>query len=123
MAQDSWKVTHNGKVRQTTSKENEAKNVISIKASDLKKPGTLSIAYTDKDPEAGWERTITLFDTQDAELETRKGAIVKVQNSRLLALSKNSKTIKVYTWAMPTDPELAARVRIRRVHLCTLVIK
>jgi hypothetical protein len=38
-------------------------------------------------------------------------------------LLENNNTIKIYTWALPKDPKEAARVRIRRVHLCTIELK
>ena len=34
--------------------------------------------------------------------------------------TKNVVKIKIYTWSLPQNPRLAATIRIRRVHLCTL---
>ncbi len=123
MAQnDSWKVTHNGKVRLSASEENE-KNRVEIKAAELNKKGLLSVAFKEGAPQADWQREIMIFDPSDNELKRSKGSLLKLQNTDLKKLFAQSKTLMIYTIALPKDPNLAATVRVRRVHLCTLVLK
>jgi len=123
MAQnDQWKVTHNAKVRLSTSEENE-KNSIEIKTADVNKKGLLSIAFKEGVPQPDWQRELIIFDPADNELLKQKGSLLKVQNADLKKLFGKSKTLMVYTMSLPKDPNLAATVRVRRVHLCTLVLK
>lgn len=118
----SWIISHNNVQRLKTGAEDERKNTITIRRSDLKKSGQLFINYT-ASQEKGWKRTISLFDTEDNELLKHGGSLLKVGNSKLNSLANNIDTIKVYTMALPSDPAVAATVRVRRVHLATLVIK
>jgi glucose-6-phosphate isomerase len=120
---DSWRVLHNGKQKLKASSENSSKNVITITKADLKKTGALIITYKEMGGQKGWQRSITLFDEKDNELVKEESALLKVANTKLASLANTYKTIKVYSWALPTDPAVAATVRIRRVHLCTILIK
>lgn len=122
-AQDSWLVVHGGKVRLKTAEEDETKNVVNIKATDLKKTGHLLISYIEAEKQKDWKRTIMFVGPNDKELLKIDGPVAKVQNAKLKALAAKSKTIKVYTISLPSDPEVAATVRVRRVHLCTLSVK
>ena len=119
-AQDSWKVTHNGKQLLKTTNEDETKNMVTIKKTDLKKTGYLSVHYQGENQQ-GWKRTIALIDEKDNELIKQNGASFKLSNQKLNTLS-DGKTGKIYTWALPTDPKLAAAVRVRRIHLCTIIL-
>ena len=119
--EDNWKVVHNGKQLLQTSHEDEAKNVVTIKKSDLKKNGYLWVNYQGANQQQ-WKRTIVLTDEKDNELVKHSGNVFKVVNPKLNALLNDSKTFKIYTWAIPADPKLAAAVRVRRVHLCTITI-
>lgn len=119
---DTWKVSQNGKVRLSASEENE-KNRVEIKAVELNKKGVLSVAFKEGTPQADWQREIMIFDPSDNELKRGKGSLLKIQNADLKKLFGKSKTLMVYTMSLPKDPNLAATVRVRRVHLCTLVLK
>jgi hypothetical protein len=121
---DSWKITHNNKLRLQASGENEAQNTFTIQAADLKKGGQLFINYTEPQKRKDWKRTLAVFDTKDNELLKYSGSIFKIENARLDSLfTKGIKTIKLYTWALPTDPKLAARIRVRRVHVATIELR
>ena len=120
-AQDSWKVQLNDKQMLKTSDENAEKNVIRIKSSSLQNKKDFTITYTEGEKKKNWQRYITIFNEQDAELYKQTGSKIKIKNSVLASLFKKSKTLKVYTWSLPTDPKLQQTVRVRRVHLCTLV--
>ncbi|MFL5772944.1 MAG: hypothetical protein ACJ75F_07295 [Flavisolibacter sp.] len=120
-AQDSWKVQLNDKVVLKTSEENSEKNVIKISASSLQKKKDFIISYSEGEKKKGWQRFITIYNDQDGELYKQTGNKIKMKNSVLSSLFEKSKTLKVYTWSLPTDPKLKQTVRVRRVHLCTLV--
>jgi hypothetical protein len=123
MAQNSWKVTFNGKEVLNASTEDEAKNMITLKKSDLKKKKDFILAYHGEQEQKGWERTIAAYDSLDTELAKQKGTRFKLTGTALQSLFKKSKTIKIYTVALPADPKLKAAVRVRRVHLCTLILQ
>ena len=123
LAQPGWKVLLNGKTVLNTTVEDEAKNIIRIKKTDLKKKRGLSVLYTEEAKKKNWEREIALYDENDRELIRQKGVQLKLSNSALQSYFKNSKKIAIYTLAFPADPKLRAAIRIRRVHLCTLILE
>ena len=121
---NTWTVEHNKTVRLTATGENEAKNTLTISSAALKAEGQLYIDYAETKPMKDWKRTFAVFDEKDNELMSYSGSSFKISNGKLRSLaSDGTTTIKIYTWALPTDPELAARIRIRRVHLCTIELK
>lgn len=123
IAQDSWKVCLDKKVLLAASNEDEKKNVIMISAADLNKSKNFTLGYKESSPQKGWERTIRLYDEKDAELKKQKGKKLTLKTSELKSLLNQYRTVKIFTINSPTDPKLEARVRIRRVHLCTLILK
>jgi hypothetical protein len=122
-AQGSWKVVLNGKNSLSTSTESEEKNVISVKAKDLSKKNDFTILYTEKEKNAAWQRSIIAVDDKDQELLNKQTDKLKIKNSELLQLFKKSNKIRFYTISLPKDPAKRAVVRVRRVHLCTLILK
>jgi hypothetical protein len=120
---DSWKIKWNKKVILETSKSDEAANIRKIKSADLKKNYVLEISYRESDAkkEKQWNRSFMFFDENDQELSRKDNTRnVKITAAELKKLFGDKKKIKIYTIAVPTDPDLAARVRVRRMHLCTL---
>lgn len=122
-AQAVWSVKLNGKEVLNTSTEDEEKNTVGIKKSDLKKGKNLVLVYKEGETKPGWERSIIAYDSKDKELSRQKGSRFQLSDVTLQSFFKKSKTIKIYTIALPTDPKLMAAVRVRRVHLCKLVVK
>ena len=122
-AQNSWKICLDSKVLLSTSVENEEKNVVKMKAAALKKYKSFFVQYKQAEETKDWERTITIYDPEDAVLKSQKGSAFKISIAALQQLFKKSKTLEIYTWALPKDPKLAATVRVRRVHLGTLVME
>jgi hypothetical protein len=122
-AQDNWKVCVNGKAVLSTSTENEEKNLVNISAADLKKKKDFTISYKENPKKEKWERSISLVDEKGNDVYKQDGQTLKISNAKLDSLLKQSKTLKVYTWSLPTDPALKASIRIRRIHLCTLSLK
>jgi hypothetical protein len=123
LAQASWKISLDNKTVLKASLEDEAKNIVRIKASNLKQKRDFIACYTEQDKKKDWERTIIVFDEKDRELRQQKGTTLKVKTSTLRSWFKESKQLKIYTWALPIDPKLKAAIRVRRVHLCTLVLE
>src|SRR5436853_130506 len=123
---DSWKITWNKKVILETSQDDEAANVRTIRFNDLKKNYVLEISYKESDSkrQKEWVRSFMLFDEADNQLirkdRTRNWKITAAELKKLIG---DKKKFKIYTMAVPSDPNLAARVRVRRVHLCTLELK
>lgn len=81
--------------------------------------------YKEAKPAAGWIRSLMFFDENDNDL-LRKDSIsatTKIDNAAIKQLFAGKKKIRIYTISLPTDPNLAARIRVRRVHLCTLELQ
>lgn len=123
IAQDSWKVCLDKKVLLDAPGEDEKKNLVRISAAEWKKGKTFTLIYKENSPRKGWERTILMYDEKDNELKKQKGKKLKLKTSALKSLLNQYKTVKIYTINSPTDPKLKERVRIRRVHLCTLILQ
>ena len=121
LAQDQWKVQVNDKQVLNTSLENPDKNVIRINASQLAKKKNFCLTYTEKSKKKDWQRYITVYGENDMEIYKQTGTRIKVKNSMLAEWFQKSKQLKIYTWSLPTDPKLQQTIRVRRVHLVTLV--
>lgn len=122
-AQDSWKICLNKKTVLKASAESEEKNIIHISAADLKDKSGFVVNYAEQNKKNDWERTIMIYDENDHELSRQKGTKFELSNEDLQAFFQQSQTLKIYTWALPADPKLKAAVRVRRVHLCTLILE
>ena len=122
-SQDHWKVTVNGKTVLTGSGEGEAENIVPLRAATLKKKKDFLVHFTPEGKKQGWERYFAVFYQNDRELMRQKGNPLKLKNATVQTLLKASDTLRVFTWALPTDPKLKAAIRVRRVHLCTLVLQ
>ena len=124
-AQDSWKIKLNKKVLLSATAEDEVKNIKKIKSVELNKPGYLEVLYKEMPVKTGWQRSLLFFDENDTELwrKDNSKAATKISNAILKKLFTGKNKIKIYTISLPTDPNKAAAVRVRRVHLCTLELK
>lgn len=123
-AQASWTVTLNNKLLLRASKENEKTNSRKVKATEWKKKGFLDIVYTSPKTDNKYRRSILFVNENDQELIRRDNVSkVRVPIDELKRIFKDSGKIRVFTISIPTDPDLASRVRVRRVHLCTLELK
>ncbi|MDP4263172.1 MAG: hypothetical protein Q8941_11650 [Bacteroidota bacterium] len=123
---DSWKIKWNKKWILEANKENAASNTRKVKLAELNKNCFLEISYKEGDAqkEKTWNRSFLLFDENDKEL-LRKDSTrnAKIPAPELKKLFSDKKKIIIYTLAIPTDPDLAARIRVRRIHLCTLELQ
>jgi hypothetical protein len=121
----SWKIVHNGQTKLQASAEDEKANTVIIPREDLNKSGVLAINYEEKPLQAGWVRVISLNDPEGNILSRHAGNYLRILNPTLKAMVVRDSTekINIYSWATPVNPKDAANIRIRRVHLCTLVFK
>ena len=121
---DSWKIKWNKKTILETTKENVADNTQKVKLADLKDNCSLKVSYKENPPQKDWKRDFLFFDEGDNELLRKDSTTsTKITGSELKKLFAGKKRIMIYTVSLPTDPDLAARIRIRRVHLCTLELQ
>ena len=125
-ATDSWKISWNKKVIAETNNKTGSAGTAKIKAADLKKNYSLDISYKEADAqkEKQWIRSFMIVDESDKELLRKDGIRTwKITSTELKKLFGDKKKIMICTIAIPSDPDLAARVRVRRVLLCTLELK
>jgi hypothetical protein len=121
--QDSWKICLDKKTLLTALAEDEQKNTIQISSAELKKGKNLVVTYKEQSQQKGWERTLFVFNENDKELKTQVGKKLSLKVSDLKTWLNQNKEVKIYTLNSPTDPKMKAQVRLRRVHLCTLVLQ
>ena len=120
---DSWAVYHN---RKEVSKFNNKKEAtderkVTLLNRILEGPGFFIIEYTPAAEQSDWIRTIGFFDTADKSIREYSNTLfLKLHNSEIAGIMENQEKIKVYSWAVPKDPAIAATVRVRRILLCTL---
>jgi hypothetical protein len=123
---DSWKIKWGKKIILEAVKEDEAANTQKINKAGLGKPFFLEISYTEADPKSvkALRRSFLLFDETDKELLKKDSTrSAKISAAELKKFFGDKTKIKIYTVAIPTNPRLAATVRVRRVHLCTLELQ
>ena len=120
-AQDSWRIKVNNKTVLHASREDEEANTRKINQAAWKKNGYLQILYKDPDAAADSYRTLIISDENDNEL-VRQDSVnsLKIPIRTLKKALGSNRKIQIFTTVLPSDPELVARVRVRRVHLCTL---
>ncbi len=121
----SWKVYLGKKNILTGTAEDTSKNFISVKKADLTNNGMFKIEYTEPKNSAtkGWVRTIALMDSTSAVVAQRDSTnALQFYNKDMLKILWSRKKVSLFTWAAPADPAMAAAIRIRRQHLCTIVL-
>ncbi|MBL7741753.1 MAG: hypothetical protein JNK14_21215 [Chitinophagaceae bacterium] len=125
LKENSWTIKWNKKVLLTATSENESANTRKLKKTELSKKYFLEINYKEADPVKAkeWKRSFLFFgDTENELLRKDSTQSVKIAAAELKKLFGKQKKIRIYTLSIPTDPDLAARVRVRRVHVCTLML-
>ena len=121
-----WNIILNKKTIFSATEENEPKNKITVKASEFKTGKNFIISYSEMNAAHGkneWKRIIGIYNVEDKELVRKDTATLTMSTGQMKKWLLENKTVKVYSWSLPKDPKEAARVRIRRVHLCTIVLK
>lgn len=121
-----WQIRHNNKQIFSATEENADSNKITVSSSDFTSKRYFTISFFEENTtikKAKWIRTIAIYDESDNEVYKNASASVKIPDSLMKKLLTKNKSIKIYTWALPKDPAEAARIRVRRVHLCTIVLR
>ena len=120
---DKWKLYQNRKelfAFNNKEETNDEKRVVLLKRL-LEGPGFFVIEFTPAAEQVDWIRTIAFFDSSDSPIREYKNTLfLRAHNSEVAAIMDGRQKVKVYSWAVPKDPALAATVRVRRILLCTL---
>lgn len=120
---DSWEIYQNRKeVSKFNNKKetNDEKRVVLLNRF-LEGPGFFVIEYTPAKEQADWIRTIAFYDSTDKQIrEYNNTLLLRIHNSEIGGIMDGRQKVRVYSWAIPKDPAVAATVRVRRILLCTL---
>lgn len=112
--------------KRLTIKENEDNSALSLKLTPPY-PAKAMLSIKAIKQNKGWLRSYDITDDKD-------NVIISLENTystdtkqaliqQLIKKLEPGKKYGIYTWAKPSDPKLAASVRIRRFFLCSLVIE
>ena len=120
----NWKIVLNKKAILTASgQEDTHKNKLQLKKSDLANNNIFKIEYNEpkNSTTKGWVRTIVIMDTTSAVVVQQDSvSLLQLYNKDLMKLLWSRQKVNVYTWVKPLDPGMAAAIRIRRFHLCSI---
>ena len=120
---DKWEIYQNRKEVNTFNNKKETsdeKRVVLLNRF-LEGPGFFVIEYTPAAEQAEWIRTIAFYDSTDKEIrEYNNTLFLRIHNSEIAGIMEGRQKVRVYSWAIPKDPAIAATVRVRRILLCTL---
>lgn len=123
---DSWKIYHNRKEVSSfnNKKETDDERRVVLLNRIMEGPGFFIIEYTPAAEQAEWIRTIGFFDSDGKSLREYSNTLfLRLHNSEIAGIMEGQQKVKVYSWAVPKDPAVAATVRVRRILLCTLYIR
>ncbi len=120
---DKWEIYQNRKEVNTFNNKketNDEKKVLLLNR-DLEGPGFFVIEFKPAAEQAEWIRTIAFYDSTDKQIrEYNNTLFLRIHNSEMAGILEGRQKVKVYSWAVPKDPAVAATVRVRRILLCTL---
>lgn len=120
---DSWEVFHNRKEvsKFNNKKETTDERKVVLLNRFLEGPGFFIIEYAPAAEQSEWIRTIGFFDTTDKAIrEYNNTLFLRLHNSEIAGIMEGREKVRVYSWAVPKDPAVAATIRVRRILLCTL---
>ncbi len=121
-SKQSWKfiITMNKKQVFSMDRPDPRINTVLISRKSLATQGTMELTYTEE-PGAQVNRSFIITGQNDKELWRRDSSShAQLSYQGLLQLFGDQNTISISTIAIPSDPALAAVVRVRAVHLCFL---
>jgi hypothetical protein len=102
---------------------NESKETNHIVLTKDQTEQSLTIAYYDEDPSL-YVRSIMITNAEGNTIYRKEGATkVTLSAKEFAALWQNNNTLDIQTFGIPSDPDLAARIRVRPRHLCTFVLR
>lgn len=120
-----WKVTLNRKTVLKGVDENDtATNRIQVKKADLTNNNIFKLEYynkNEKSPKGAMYRSLAYYDPAGSPtVQLDSAFILMVENRDILKLLWTRKILTAYTWSSPSDPAMAAAIRIRRTRLFTI---
>jgi len=87
----------------------------------LEGPGFFVVEFTPKKDEADWIRTMAFTDSSGKTIrEFKNTLLMRIHNTELANILDGREGVKLYSWAVPKDPALAATVKPRRILLASL---
>lgn len=119
--ENSWTIFHNRKkiAEFSHSQDDEAKK-ITIPKRSVAQPGFLLLEYETDKNSADWKRTFVITDSNGKELKKVEGGNqLRVVNDDLEKMAAKG-AIRILTYSVPSDPQQAAAVRVRRILLCSI---
>lgn len=122
-AQLNWNISYQKKDMLKKVTENPAKNLVNIPKKSLKKSGSFIISFNN--PDTAYNYTLMVDDDNHSGIKSWDNMIksVTITTSELSSIFQNNTKIHFYYTAIPKDPAKAAVVRMRPVHVCTLILK
>ena len=120
---DKWEIYQNRKEVSSfnNKKETSDERKVLLLNRFLEGPGFFVIEFKPAAEQAEWIRTIAFYDSTDKQIrEYNNTLFLQIHNSEIAGIMEGRQKVKVYSWAVPKDPAVAATVRIRRLLLCTL---
>jgi len=120
---DKWEIFQNRKEVSSfnNKKETTDERRILLLNRFLEGPGFFVIEFKPAAEQAEWIRTIAFYDSTDKQIrEYNNTLFLQIHNSEIASIMEGRQKVRVYSWAVPKDPAVAATVRIRRLLLCTL---
>ena len=120
---DKWEIYQNRKEVSSfnNKKETSDERKVLLLNRFLEGPGFFVIEFSPAAEQADWIRTIAFYDSTDKPIkEYNNTLLLRIHNSEIAGIMEGRQKVKVYSWAIPKDPAVAATVRIRRLLLCTL---
>lgn len=120
---DKWDIYQNRKEVSSfnNKKETSDEKRVLLLNRFLEGPGFFVIEFTPAAEQAEWIRTIAFYDSTDKLIrEYNNTLFLRIHNSEIAGIMEGRQKVRVYSWAVPKDPAVAATVRVRRLLLCTL---
>ena len=120
---DSWNVYHNRREVSKFNNKKEPKDERKVLLLNrfLEGPGFFIIEYIPALDQSEWIRTIGFFDSTDRSIREYSNTLfLRLHNSEIAGIMEGRQKVRVYSWAVPKDPAVAATIRVRRILLCTL---
>ena len=121
--QQRWTVSHQKMVILKNVEEDPESNTITVSKSSLSQEGNLTFTFKINDGTVN--RTLMADDSSRVGIKSWENIkkTTSISNAELKKLFNGRTKIMFYFTEIPKDPAKAAVVRMRPVHLCTLMLK
>lgn len=121
IAKPYWQISLGKQSVLRTGEENKERNQVILSKDQLQQ--SLSIAYYDDDPSL-YIRSFIILNAEGNPIY-RSDSTTKLNFSatEFANLWKGNSVLDIQTIGVPSDPDLAARIRLRPRHLCTFVLR